>query len=222
MAKQPINIELSLIIARIVYKLKVMNNKLKKQLGASIGGFILEFVQSIVLALSVFVIVYLFIAQPNEVKGSSMLPNFVNGEYLLTDKISYLMGKPKRGDVIVFKAPPTEPCAEESCEYIKRIIGMPGDRVMVKEGVVVLNGETMNEIYLAEGTITMPGDYCREGEEVVVPENMVLAFGDNREHSRDGREFGPISMSGSVKGVIGKAFFKYWPPQSIGLVKKFN
>lgn len=198
-----------------------MRSHFKKQAGFALGSFILEFVQSIVLALSAFVLLYLFVAQPNEVKGNSMLPNFVNGEYLLTDKLSYLIGKPKRGDVIVFKAPSTEPCSEESCEYIKRIIGMPGDKVRVQEGKVFLNGQLLEEPYLAADVITESGSYCVEGVEVTVPENMVLAFGDNRSHSRDGREFGPVPLN-NQKGVIGKAFFKYWPPQSIGLVKKFN
>lgn len=98
----------------------------------------MEFVQSIVLALSVFVLLYLFVAQPNEVKGSSMVPNFINGEYLLTDKLSYQFGQPQRGDVIVFKAPPSEPCSADECEYIKRIVGLPGDRLMVKGGQVYL------------------------------------------------------------------------------------
>lgn len=198
-----------------------MRSQLKSQAGFSIGSFILEFVQSIVLALSAFVLLYLFVAQPNEVKGSSMVPNFANNEFLLTDKLSYLIGKPKRGDVIVFKAPSSEPCAEESCEYIKRIIGLAGDKVKVQNGKVFLNGKLLNEPYLGPGIETNPGTYCYEGVEVTVPENMVLAFGDNRPHSRDGREFGPIPLN-SQKGVIGKAFFKYWPPQSIGLVKSFN
>lgn len=198
-----------------------MRSQLKSQAGFSVGSFILEFVQSIVLALSAFVLLYLFVAQPNEVKGSSMVPNFINNEYLLTDKLSYLIGKPQRGDVIVFKAPPSEPCSEESCEYIKRIIGVAGDRVKVQNGKVFLNDKLLNEPYLSPDTITAPGSYCIEGVDVTVPEGMVLAFGDNRSHSRDGREFGPVSLN-SQKGVIGKAFFKYWPPQSIGLVKKFN
>lgn len=198
-----------------------MRSQYKSQAGFSVGSFILEFVQSIVLALSAFVLLYLFVAQPNEVKGSSMLPNFVNNEFLLTDKLSYLIGKPQRGDVIVFKAPPSEPCAEESCEYIKRIIGLAGDRIRVQGGKVFLNGSLLNEPYLSLGMVTDPGSYCVEGVEVTVPENMVLAFGDNRTHSRDGREFGPVVLN-NQKGVIGKAFFKYWPPQSIGLVKKFN
>lgn len=198
-----------------------MRSQYKSQSGFAIGSFILEFVQSIVLALSAFVLLYLFVAQPNEVKGSSMLPNFVSNEYLLTDKLSYLIGKPQRGDVIVFKAPPSEPCAEESCEYIKRIIGLAGDKVRVQYGKVFLNGEQLNEPYLSPEMVTDPGSYCVEGVDVTVPDGTVLAFGDNRTHSRDGREFGPIS-SNNQKGVIGKAFFKYWPPQSVGIVKRFN
>ncbi|HOZ80605.1 MAG TPA: signal peptidase I [Candidatus Woesebacteria bacterium] len=182
--------------------------------GFAVGALILEFVQSIVLALSVFVLIYLFVAQPNEVKGNSMLPNFVNGEYLLTDKISYQLGEPKRGDVVVFKAPPSEPCAEEQCEYIKRIIGVPGDKVMVKGGEVYLNGTKLNQSFLPSDFVTEAGDFNSEGDEKTVPQGQYLCFGDNRSHSRDGREFGPIRK----ELIVGRAFFKYWPPQSIGLV----
>ena len=113
-----------------------MKRDIYKNQRGSIGSFILDFVQSIVLALAVFVVLYLFVAQPNEVKGSSMLPNFVDKEFLLTEKISYYLGDPQRGDVVIFKAPATESCAAEECEYIKRIIGVPGDKVMVKDGKV--------------------------------------------------------------------------------------
>jgi len=195
-------------------KLEVMNNKFKLQSGFSFGNFILEFVQSIVLALSVFVLVYLFVAQPNEVKGNSMLPNFVNGEFLLTDKLSYQLGEPKRGDVIVFKAPPSEPCSENECEYIKRIIGIPGDRVKVEGGLVYLNGQLLDQSFLPSDFVSDPGEFCKEGEEVTVPAGMYLPFGDNRSHSRDGREFGPIKK----ELIVGRAFFKYWPANSIGLV----
>lgn len=193
-----------------------MKKYLKSQAGFSIGNFILEFVQSIVLALSVFVLLYLFVAQPNEVKGSSMLPNFVDGEYLLTDKLSYQFGLPQRGDVVIFKAPPTESCSAEECEYIKRIIGIPGDRVMVKEGRVYLNGSLLGQTFLPKDTVTEPGSFSVEGVEEVVPEGYYLCFGDNRSHSRDGREFGPIKKD----LIVGKAFFKYWPLTSVGLVSK--
>lgn len=194
------------------------NEKLSDQSGFSIGMVILDFIQSIVLALSVFVLLYLFVAQPNEVKGNSMLPNFVNGEFLLTDKLSYQFGDPKRGDVVVFKAPPSEPCAEEECEYIKRVIGIPGDRVMVKEGKVYLNGQLLEQKFLPDSFVSEPGSFAQEGVERVVPTGQYLCFGDNRSHSRDGREFGPIKKD----LIVGKAFFIYWPLQSIRVVPKIT
>jgi len=195
-----------------------MKSEIYKNQRGSIGGFILDFIQSIVLALAVFVLLYLFVAQPNEVKGSSMLPNFVDKEFLLTEKISYYLGEPQRGDVVIFKAPSTEPCAADECEYIKRIIGVPGDRVMVKEGQVYLNGKLLDQTFLPSGVVTVEGEYAKEGEEEIVPSGEYLCFGDNREHSRDGREFGPIKK----ELIVGKAFFKYWPVSSMGLVPKVS
>ena len=188
------------------------------QKGFSIVNFILEFVQSIVLALSVFVLLYLFVVQPNEIKGNSMLPNFVNGELLLTDKLSYQLGDPQSGDVVVFKAPPSEPCSEDECEYIKRVIGVPGDRVKVEGGKVYLNGRLMDQSFLSEGMTTEAGTFSSEGVEKVVPVGQYLCLGDNRSHSRDGREFGPIKK----ELIVGKAFFKYWPIKAVGLVPKIR
>lgn len=195
-----------------------MKFKYNSQRGFSVGNFILEFVQSIVLALSVFVLLYLFVAQPNEVKGNSMLPNFVSGEYLLTDKLTYQFGSPKRGDVVVFKAPPSEPCSADECEYIKRIVGIPGDRVMVKDGSVYLNGLLLDQFFLPSDFVTEPGSFSEEGLEREVPAGQYLCFGDNRSHSRDGREFGPIKK----ESIVGKAFFKYYPIGAIGLVPKVS
>lgn len=196
-----------------------MKNAYKNQSGFALGKFLLEFIQSIVLALSVFVLIYLFVAQPNEVKGSSMVPNFLDKEYLLTEKISYqFKGDPKRGDVVIFKAPASEACSAEGCEYIKRVIGVPGDRVMVKDGEVYINGELLDQSFLPNKVITEAGSYCQEGLEVVVPAGKYLCFGDNRPNSRDGREFGPITRD----SIIGKAFLKYWPISSIGIVPKVS
>ena len=191
----------------------MLNETYKKQ-GGSIGSFILDFIQSIVLALAVFVLLYLFVAQPNEVKGSSMVPNFVDKEFLLTEKLSYQFGDPKRGDVIIFKAPPSEPCASEECEYIKRIIGIPGDKVMVKDGQVYLNGQLLNQSFLSDGVLTNEGQYADEGIEKTLLDDQYLCFGDNRQHSRDGREFGPIKK----ELIVGKAFFKYWPLSAVGFI----
>ena len=194
-----------------------MKNVYKNQKG-SIGNFLLEFIQSIVLALSVFVLLYLFVAQPNEVKGSSMLPNFKDGEFLLTEKLSYQFGTPQRGDVVIFKAPPSEPCSADECEYIKRVIGIPGDKVMIKEGQVYLNGKILDQSFLPAGVMTTEETYLQEGVEVTVPNGQYLCFGDNRPNSRDGREFGPIDK----KSIVGKAFLVYWPIGSISLVPKVS
>ena len=191
-----------------------MRINFRLQNGFLIGSLILEFVQSIVLALSVFVLLYLFVAQPNEVKGSSMVPNFLDKEYLLTDKVTYQFSEPKRGDVVVFKAPPSEPCAEDECEYIKRIIGIPGDRVMVLGGQVYLNGSILKQDFLPVDFVTSAGAYSQEGKEVTVPAGQYLCFGDNRSHSRDGREFGPIKK----ELIIGRAFFIYKPLDKLGIV----
>jgi signal peptidase I len=193
-----------------------MKNVYKNQAGFSLGSFLLEFIQSIVLALSVFVLIYLFVAQPNEVKGNSMYPNFLDKEYLLTDKLSYQFGDPKRGDVVIFKAPASEACSAEGCEYIKRVIGIPGDSVMIQNGEVYLNGELLDQSFLPDGIVTEIEEYMEEGIEVIVPEGQYLCFGDNRPNSKDGRSFGPITRD----SIVGKAFFKYWPISSIGLVPK--
>lgn len=196
-----------------------MKNIYNDQRGFALGKFLLEFIQSIVLALSVFVLIYLFVAQPNEVKGSSMVPNFLDKEFLLTEKISYqFKGDPQRGDVVIFKAPTSEACSAEGCEYIKRVIGMPGDSVMVKDGQVYLNGELLDQSFLPDGLKTEAGSYCQEGVAIVVPEGQYLCFGDNRPNSRDGREFGPIDRD----LIIGKAFLKYWPVTSVGLIPKVS
>jgi len=195
-----------------------MKENIYKNQRGSIGGFVLDFIQSIVLALAVFVILYLFVAQPNQVSGSSMLPNFVDKEFLLTEKISYYLGDPQRGDVVIFKAPSTESCSAEECEYIKRIIGIPGDKVMIKDGQVYLNGQLLDQTFLPSGVETEEEDYMKEGMEVIVPDGQYLCFGDNREHSRDSRAFGPIKK----ETIVGKALLKYWPISSMELIQKIN
>jgi len=148
-----------------------------------------------------------------------MFPSFLDKEFLLTNKISYRFNSPQRGDVIIFKAPKSEPCSEIECEYIKRLIGLPGDRIMVKQSLVYLNGEQLNETdYLGNSVITSPGSFLSEGVEKIVPEGYILPLGDNRPYSRDGREFGFVSRD----SIIGKAWLRYWPIEKIGFVKHEN
>ncbi len=179
-----------------------------------IFGFILDSVQALVLALSVFVLLYLFVAQPNQVHGSSMYPNFYDKEFILTEKISYRFKEPARGEVVVFKAPPSEPCSENECEYIKRVIGLPGDTVKIVEDQIWINGNPLREDYIPSDYPTNPGSYLRDGRSVIIPPGEYLFLGDNRPHSRDGREFGPVPK----ENIVGRALIRYWPLNRLGIV----
>jgi signal peptidase I len=183
-------------------------------------NFILESVQALVLALSVFVLLYLFVAQPNQVHGNSMVPNFQNNEFLLTEKLTYHRRLPKRGEVVIFKAPPSEPCAENECEYIKRVVGLPGESITVNDGNVYINNRLLEEPYIPSDYQTNPGSYLREGRTVNIPQGEYMLLGDNRPHSRDSREFGPIPK----ESIVGRAFLRYWPVEDFGLIKhaKYN
>ena len=176
-------------------------------------NFFFDFLETIVVALSVFVVVYLFLVQPHEVKGSSMEPSFLNNQYIITDKISYRFGDPQRGDVIIFKAP-----VNPDVDYIKRIIGLPGDKVMITKGKVFINGKMISELYLADLTPIFPNGFVQDGVEIDVPQEHYFVMGDNRPHSSDSREFGPISK----KLIIGRAIFRYWPVNDIGVIPHVN
>lgn len=181
-----------------------------------LGSFLLEVLQTVVLALSIFVISYLFLFQPHQVRGSSMAQNFENDDYLLTDKITYRFRQPQRGEIIVFKAPPSEPCALDDCEYIKRIIGLPGETIEVKDGSYFINGQKLEENYIPLSVKTNPGAYLTESKKVTLPEDGYFLSGDNRVYSHDSRAFGLISKT----SIIGKAWLRYWPISKLGLVPK--
>jgi signal peptidase I len=168
---------------------------------ASIGQFLLSFLETIVVALVISIALYLFIMTPHEVVGSSMYPTYKDGEYLMANKIIYKFSDPKRGDVIIFKYSDTQ-------DFIKRIIGLPGDQVMLKDGHIYINGTELDESgYLDSSVYTNGGEYLHEGETITIPANEYFVCGDNREHSSDSRSFGPIEKS----AIKGKAWVVYYP-----------
>ena len=177
------------------------------------GSFFLELLQVVVFAISIFLFVYLLILQPHKIKGASMEPNFHDGEYLLTDKVSYRIGEPERGDVIVFKAPPLY-----KDEFIKRIIGLPGEEIKVEQNKVFVNGRELDETYLADGSRTEPNKFASEGKTLRVPNDAYFVLGDNREHSLDSRSLGFISK----ENITGRAWFVYWPISDAGNISNPN
>jgi signal peptidase I len=147
--------------------------------------------------------------QPHKIKGASMEPNFPDGEYLLTDKLSYRFREPKRGEVIVFEAPRTN-----GEEFIKRIIGLPGENVSVRNGSVYINNKKLDEQYLNNSVLTGSGSFLTEGKQIIVPENNYFVLGDNRSASSDSRMWGFVSKD----KITGRAFVTYWPPPEVGLI----
>lgn len=143
-----------------------------------------------------------------------MYANFYNEEFLLTDKVSYRFHPPQRGDVVVFKAPPSEPCAETECEYIKRIIGLPNEKIRISDGSIYINNQKINEDYLSSGMKTQGGTLFPEGKTVILRDNEYFVSGDNRPYSRDGREFGPIKK----EAIVGRAWLRYWPFSRMGII----
>lgn len=183
----------------------------EKTFPEKLKDYFIEFFETIVVIGAIFALIYLFVAQFHKVSGYSMVPTFHDGDFLVTEKVSYRLGTPRRGDIIVLKNP-----RNESQDFIKRIIAVPGDILKVEGNSVFVNGQLLNESYLPPGTPTPARAFLKEGLPVKVGTQEYFVFGDNREHSSDSRDWGSVTR----KEIVGKAFFRYWPPGSIGLVPK--
>lgn len=169
-----------------------------------------DLVQTLVIAGAIFVVIYAFLFRPYQVNGHSMDPTFQNGEYVLTNLIEMRIGKLNRGDIVVFNAP-----RDKEKDYIKRVIGLPGDKVKVSEGNIILNGEKLEQLFLPSNVRTNGGSFLGEGQEVVVPEDYYFLMGDNRDFSSDSREWGFVSKD----ELIGKSFLVYFPLNHFRIVQ---
>lgn len=174
----------------------------------------IKLLRDIVLIIAVFVLFGVFIAQPVVVEGTSMVPELHNGERLLVNKLVYYnfesvsWGHIERGDIVVFWYP-----KEPNKSFVKRVIGLPGENVELRNGVVYINGTQLNEPYLdTEHNQNLP-NYRSEKP---VEEHHYFVMGDNRDNSSDSRIWGLVPE----KYIYGKAFFRYWKPSSLGFLKK--
>lgn len=177
-----------------------------------------DLVETIIVAVGIFTVVYIFLVQPHQVKGISMLPNFRDSEYILTDKISYRFSPPQRGDVIIFKAP-----KNYSEDYIKRIIALPGEKIKLDNGeLFVYNKQHPDGVQLKEPyeitAPTSPGPFLKDGNIVQVPDNQYFVMGDNRIRSFDSREWGMVPK----ENIIGRAWLRYWPLTRAGFIPQPN
>lgn len=181
----------------------------QKSFFENLRSHIIDFIQTLVVFGAIFALIYLFIAQFHKVSGNSMVPTLHSGDYLITEKVTYRFGGPKRGDIIVLKNP-----RDESQDFIKRIMAIPGDTIKVENNLVFVNGQLQNESYLPSGTITRPGNFLTDGTQIKAGSNQYFVFGDNRNHSSDSREWGAVTR----EEIVGRAFFRYWPPKDLGLL----
>jgi signal peptidase I len=160
---------------------------------------------TVLIAVAIFAILRLTV-QSYTVVMSSMEPNFQQGECIMVNKVCYRASAPQRGQVIIFDPPFDSPHP-----YIKRVIGLPGDIVEIKDGKVSINGTPLEEEY-----IMAPPDYAMPATEV--PEDEYFVLGDNRNNSNDSHTGWTVPRD----NIIGRAWFVYWPPSRWGVVKHYS
>jgi len=155
------------------------------------------------LAISAFIIIFLY--QPVKVEGTSMMPGLEDQERIFVNKFVYRWEPIQRGDIVVFRYP-----RDTSKSYIKRVIGIAGDRIRIDDGQVYVNGQALDEDYV-------PSDYTdtRSYGEIVVPTNSFFVLGDHRSMSNDSRDFGTVNE----RYIYGKAVFGYWPMEKLGRLR---
>ncbi|MCH5584983.1 signal peptidase I [Shimazuella sp. AN120528] len=153
-----------------------------------------DWVKAVVIALVVAVIIRGFFLEPTYVQGPSMLNTMRTGDKIIINKLVYWFTSPARGEIIVFHS-------KEDRDLIKRVIGLPGDTIQVKNNHVYINGKILSEPYLTYSTQTSTIPLIK------IPSNHLFVMGDNRENSTDSRELGPIP----IDQIIGRAEFIYWP-----------
>ncbi len=168
------------------------------------GQFIIDILETLLLSAALFVVINVVSARVR-VDGFSMNPTLQNGEFVLVNRMAYRLGQPQRGDIIVFQFPrdPTQ-------DLIKRVIGLPGDDVKVQDGAVYVNGNRLNEPYIAAAPL-YNGDWR-------VPVGSLFVLGDNRNDSSDSHSWGTVPLD----KVIGKAILVYWPLNDWNLINHFD
>ena len=178
-------------------------------------GCLFEVVETLVLTILIFLGIQTFVAQPYKVQQQSMMVTLLPEQYVLVDKLTPRWAPYNRGDIVVFD-PPESWSPAGSVPFIKRIIGLPGDTVELREGLVYVNGTMLDEPYIntddgvPQTTDAQPGG----ATEWVITEGQLLVMGDNRQNSADSRSFGPIEIS----HVIGRAWLRYWPFDAFGVL----
>ena len=162
--------------------------------------FFLDILETVILAVVLYFGINAISARVR-VDGLSMNPTLQNGEYILVSRLAYKTGEPQRGDIIVFSLP-----MDQKQDLIKRVIGLPGETITIRNGEVLVNGGRLEEPYIAQSP-AYSGEWT-------VGENQLFVLGDNRNDSKDSHQWGLLPF----ENIIGKALLIYWPPPEWKLV----
>ncbi len=182
-------------------KPRIIRSASRRQNESFAGSFAREMLGTIVPAIIIAIAIHFFLAQATRVEGYSMEPTLYGHQRLIIEKLSYRLHKPERGDIVVIKVPGFDEL------LIKRVIGLPGDRLEIKDGVVYINGQPLDEPYI-NGPAR--GNY----PQLTVPEGHIFVMGDNRNNSNDSRSFGPVA----IENIVGHAWMRYWPLQDFSFM----
>ena len=161
-----------------------------------------DIVETVIPAVLIALLITHFVGQRTVVLSQSMEPNLYENQQLIVDKISYHLREPKRGEIVVLEV------EESEIPYIKRVVGLPGEMLEIRNNRLFIDGEVMPEPYLAE---VVQRDYGP----VHVPEDHVFVMGDNRNYSRDSRIIGPVS----IDHITSRAWISVWPLEDMGVLK---
>jgi len=164
-----------------------------------------RWVRDLMISLFLSVIFIVFLYQPVKVEGTSMMPGLDDQERIFINKFVYHFGPIERNDIVVFHYP-----RDTSKSYIKRVVGVEGDRIRIEDGQLYVNGKVIEESYV-------PAEFhdWRSYPEVVVPQHGFFLLGDHRTSSNDSRDFGPVDQ----RYIYGKAVFVYWPMDKLGKLR---
>ncbi len=171
-----------------------------------LGREIRAFVRDLALIVLIAIVIVAFVIQPVRVEGTSMLPRLHDGERIFVNKFVYKFEPIRRGDIVVFWYP-----NDPSKSFIKRVVGLPGETIAIRRGIVYINGEPLPEPYLDRSLHTREENMAP----VYIREHYYFVMGDNRDSSNDSRQWGLVPE----KYIYGKAVFRYWPLSNIGRVQ---
>jgi signal peptidase I len=173
-----------------------------------------EYIETFVVALGLAFFVRATIAEARYIPSESMIPTLEVGDRLIVEKVSYHFTQPHRGDIVVFNPP--ERAMGNGNAFIKRVIGLPGEKLAIHDGKVFVNGQALTEPYIREAPMYLEPDWASLGMPGgVVPKGAVFVMGDNRNNSQDSHVWGPLP----IHNIIGETVFRFWPISRVGVVK---